>query len=214
MKTEQKNWNDIYEKHGETLPWCLEEVPEFFKSVVANKLVTPCRTLEIACGLGIYANYLSENGFSVIATDISDKAINIARTKYPRQDIEFKVLNAFSLNRIPETFDFIYEMNLLHHIPQMKRQVYLGQIDQLLNKNGKVMMCFFTDKDAQFLKINGRYISNLGLEIYPLSRQEIDELFLPFFDIDKVEKVYYGKRNGRQKERWFCQMIKKCRNTT
>ncbi len=59
--------------------------------------IEPCKTLEIGCGTGDYAIWLAESGFSVLAVDASQIAIEKARDKAGKvgAKCEFAVVDVF-----------------------------------------------------------------------------------------------------------------------
>lgn len=203
-----KRWNEIYTKFGETLPWCIEDVPIFFRKLISSGWVYPSKTLDIGCGIGKYANYLSEQGFDVTAIDLSNEAIRKANNKFKRDNLKFKVGDAFNLKFNNETFDFIYEVSLLHNISPNKREGYIDEIYRVLKKGGKILVCCFSDKDKHFNGKKELYFPELDNTVYPLSVEELDSLFAQKFKIQKIEKVFFGKSGLRQKERLICLMEK------
>ena len=100
----EHNYELIYKKFGANLPWCLEEIPQWFKQLVKSEWISPCKTLDLGCGIGDYANYLAENKFDVTAIDISKKAISLAKKKYSLKNLRFKVHDIFKLKSLTICF--------------------------------------------------------------------------------------------------------------
>jgi ubiquinone/menaquinone biosynthesis C-methylase UbiE len=203
-------WENAYLKFGENLPWCLEQVPEWFKSVVKSGWVKPCKVLDIGCGSGNYANYLSTKGFSVTGIDISKRIISVAKRRYMSNDmIKFKCKNVFKLSSQRQKYDFIYEVSLLHNIIPDKRKQYVRIIYSSLKDNGKLLVCCFSKDDLLFKGKKELYVPEINNTMYPLSRNDIIKLFSGYFRIDKLKKVYFGRANKRKRERFLCLMTKK-----
>jgi len=202
-------WENAYNKFGEDLPWCIEEIPGWFKSVIKSKWVLPCKTLDLGCGVGNYASYLAGKDFDVTAIDISRKAISIAKEKRQDKNLKFKVHNIFKLKDLKQKFDFIYEVSILHNISPDKREKYIKGIHSILNKDGKLMVCSFSKDDLLFGGNEELYISDIDNTMYALSENQIKKLFSGYFIIEKLEKVYFGRKNKRRRERLLCLMTKK-----
>jgi SAM-dependent methyltransferase len=202
-------WENAYNKFGENLPWCIEEIPGWFKTVIKSKWVKPCQTLDLGCGVGHYAGYLASQGFEVTAIDISKKAISLAKEKYPLKNLKFKVHDIFKLNDLKQKFDFIYEVSILHNISPEKRGKYIKGIHSVLNRGGKIMVCSFSKDDLLFGGKEELYIPDIDNTMYALSEDQIRDMFSDYFVIDKLKKVYFGKRNKRKRERFLCLMTKK-----
>lgn len=207
--TNKKIWENAYNKFGENLPWCLEEIPAWFKNVIKSKWIEPCKTLDIGCGVGNYANYLNLQGFNVIAIDFSEKAIAMAESKYSSNKIKFKIHDAFKLESLRQKFDFVCEVSFLHNIEPSKRESYIKGIHSILNKNGKFLMCCFSKDDLLFKGKTKLYVPDIDNTMHALSKEEIISIFSKYFKIDKLKKVYFGRKNKRRRERFLCLMSKK-----
>jgi ubiquinone/menaquinone biosynthesis C-methylase UbiE len=201
-------WENAYNKFGEDLPWCVE-VASWFKTVIKSKWIKPCKTLDMGCGVGNYASYLASQGFGVTAIDISKKAISVAREKHQDKNLKFKVHDIFKLKDLKQKFDFIYEVSILHNIPPEKREKYIKGIHAALKENGKLMVCSFSKDDLIFGGKEKLYIPDIDNTMYALSEKQIRDMFSDYFEIDKLKKVYFGKRNKRKRERFLCLMTKK-----
>ena len=81
--------------------------------------------LEIGCGAGQAAQFFQGQGFSVYAIDNAPTMVKLAANR----GISAQVLDCYELDQINETFDAVYTMNCLLHIP--KKDV--GQIFSLIS---------------------------------------------------------------------------------
>ena len=70
--------------------------------------------LELGCGPGHDARFFQEQGFQVFAVDNAPAMVKLAREK----GISARVLDCYNLDQMSETFDAVYSMNCLLHIPQ------------------------------------------------------------------------------------------------
>jgi tellurite methyltransferase len=88
------------------------------------------RALDIACGRGRNSVYLAEQGFDVVAVDISPVALNEARARaeYERLSIEWRQADLESAQLEDTDFDLILNINFLQRslIPRIKRAVKIG----------------------------------------------------------------------------------------
>ena len=75
--------------------------------------------LEVGCGVGDFAIYLSENKANVTAVDFSSKAIELAKEKSRVQNrmVNFQVADAQALPFEDNSFDLIFSCECLEHIP-------------------------------------------------------------------------------------------------
>jgi ubiquinone/menaquinone biosynthesis C-methylase UbiE len=87
------------------------------------------RVLEIGCGIGTDTISFAQAGASVVAIDLSERSLEIARQRaaiYGVTDrVRFIQANAERLSEAlsPEPFDLIYSFGVIHHTPHPERAV-------------------------------------------------------------------------------------------
>ena len=125
------------------------------------------KLLEIGCGSGRDASFLTKNGFNVIAIDGSKNMIEEAKKIHPElsQKLFHKTLpNDLEFN---QTFDGIYSIATLMHLSENDLKNTLSKIYNLLNENGKFLMSvslFRDDIDENGFDDNGRFFLVLSFE--------------------------------------------------
>ena len=82
--------------------------------------------LEIGCGTGRDARFFQERGFDVFAVDQAPTMVKLCREKGVSAD----VLDCYDLGRIERTFDAVFSMNCLLHIPGRDLVHVLGLISE------------------------------------------------------------------------------------
>ncbi|MFT5891062.1 MAG: trans-aconitate methyltransferase [Dokdonia sp.] len=97
--------------------------------------------LELNCGTGEDAAYFHQQGHHVIATDISEEMIAIAKQKH--QDIRFQTLDIKTIT--PTTFDQKFDLIFsnfggLNCLSETQLRDFLATSETLLTKNGKLIM--------------------------------------------------------------------------
>jgi len=93
------------------------------------------------------------------------------------------------LDEVKETFDFVYDWALLHHIFPQRRRKYVQNVYRILNRGGKCLSVCFSEKDPQFGG-SGRYRKTpLGTILYFSSPDELRALFEPYFYIKELETI-------------------------
>lgn len=97
------------------------------------------RVLEIGCGIGTDTEQFAKAGASVVAVDLSDESLRIARDRIALRGLSDRVTffnaNAEELSStVPvETFDLIYSFGVLHHTPNPARAY--DQLKQYMGPN-------------------------------------------------------------------------------
>lgn len=124
------------------------------------------RACVIGCGVGDDAQALSEFGFEVIAFDISPKAIELCKNRYPNTKVQFIVADLFDYPKEWfESFDVVYECNTIQVLPDEYRKKARTSMSSLLSKGGYILVsCRSRDEHEKEDEIPK-----------PLSKSEIDE---------------------------------------
>lgn len=103
---------------------------EEFVSLV--KEVNKKSILELGSGAGLDAKYFQDNGFTVTASDLSPEMVKVCE----RRGLQAKILDMYDLKALGQTFDAIYSLNVLLHIPRKDIGLILENIADVLNPNG------------------------------------------------------------------------------
>ncbi len=93
------------------------------------------RVLDVGCGLGLAAYRLAETAGEVTAIDLSEFAIDFARSHYSRENLRFvrADVRAFSPDR---TFDAAFCMDVIEHLDPPAGRLLLERIARLLVPGG------------------------------------------------------------------------------
>ena len=100
--------------HALNLQWSSDAVTPILQELIVQLGVRKTdKILEIGCGEGSDALWLLEQGYSVLATDVSNEAISYCKKKNPKFSHLFFQLDACE-ERLPQTFKFIYSVAVIH----------------------------------------------------------------------------------------------------
>ena len=105
------------------------ERSKFLKLLKAERQQT---ILEIGCGPGQDAQFFHSQGFQVLAVDNVPTMVKLTVEK----GVTAQVLDCYDLDQINETFDAVYTMNCLLHIPKKDIRHIFSLIAARLNGNG------------------------------------------------------------------------------
>lgn len=136
MKTKTRFEN--YYREG-CMPW-VHTKPDFnLVEMVRNWPVKPCKTLEIGCGTGTDAIWLTEQGFNVTAIDAVDLPIKLAKEKIELGDLKcnFHVKDFFN-DEIPGgPFQLIFDRGYFHSYKTNKnRKKFARTVYENLSNGG------------------------------------------------------------------------------
>ena len=118
------------------------ERSEFLKFLKDERRET---ILEIGCGTGQDAQFFQSQGFRVLAVDNTPTMVKLTA----EQGVTAQVLDCYNLDQIDNTFDAVYTMNCLLHIPKKDISQILSLIATRLNESGLMYLGLWGDEDFE-----------------------------------------------------------------
>jgi len=106
--------------------------------------------LELGAGAGYDSLYFQEQGFDVVAVDLSGDMVELCLEK----GVTAYVLDFYNLFALRKKFDCIWSMNSLLHVPKSELKDVLYNIDSSLNEDGLFYMGVYGGRDAEEEFIN------------------------------------------------------------
>lgn len=149
------NYYNAYEKrykqvHKEGYSWGSNNPSPIVLETIKKYNYSNGKILELGCGEGRDARFLLENGYNILATDVSNEAIDYCRSINVDNSKSFRVLDACS-SSLNERFDFIYSVAVIHMLVLQKdRDAFLSFVKNHLNENGKALILTMGDGEYEF----------------------------------------------------------------
>ena len=108
-------------------------IKDYYKSNFTGKKLSEASVLDAGCSYGIMDDFLSTSFKEILAVDIDENAIDIAKSVYNKPNITYikKKIEGLSLKK---KFDIVISNMVLEHVPN--QEIYLDKIYSLINKNG------------------------------------------------------------------------------
>lgn len=201
LKSPREFYNKIY---SEKLPAKHEWVagtasPELIKLIWEGAIKPGMKVLEVGCGVGTESVFMAVRGMNVTGIDLSDAAVLLAKqlADFYGVDAEFKQGDATNLAFEDQSFDVVCDQGVFHHLRDEERENYAREIARVLKPKGQFVLRSFSDK------IPG------GPQPRRISSKELMSTFLPYFDIEHLERVLSFSTAQRDKPLgWFSLWIK------
>jgi ubiquinone/menaquinone biosynthesis C-methylase UbiE len=118
-----------------------DRVYHFLNKCIQNN--NKLNILEINCGTGEDARYLSEKKHRVLATDISSEMIKTAKEKHQTSNLKFQVVDITKItsDTFSEKFDLIFSnFGGLNCLSKLELESFLKKSESLLNPYGKIAL--------------------------------------------------------------------------
>ena len=148
--------------------------------------------LELGAGSGLDSLFFKENGFEVLATDLSDEMIKMCQ----KRGVEATALDLYDLGKLERKFDAIFSLNVLLHVPRKDIEKVLDEIHNTLNENGIFFFGVYGGIEEEKTIIDK---SKMGLPRFFsfLSDETIQEIAKDKFEVIKFETIdVQGKQAG------------------
>ena len=136
--------------HEKGLSWSSDScTPIVMETIHKYNISSNHQLLEIGCGEGRDSKAVLENGYNLIATDISNEAIEYCKRIMPNYKNHFSVLDCLS-NKLDKQFDFIYAIAVIHMLVlDEDRDGFYQFIYNHLNDTGIALICTMGDGNIE-----------------------------------------------------------------
>src|SRR3989442_13750584 len=112
------SWNHAYVSGEYKNHWHYSNPSQELATLLASGIVRKGSALDIGCGAGVETMFLAENGFRASGIDLSDKAIQLAKSSSKRRRLRINFRTGTALDRpYPDKeFVFLNDRGCLHNL--------------------------------------------------------------------------------------------------
>jgi SAM-dependent methyltransferase len=186
-------------KSGDTL-WDIGK-PDFnLIQTVTGMPINPCRVLEIGCGTGDNAIWLSQQNFHVVGIDASEVAIEKARSKAVEANVKcaFLVSDILTSRIDGAPFGFAFDRGCFHTLGSDKeRRRFAEKVHGHLGENG-LWLSLLGNADEQ----------RDGPGPPQRTARDIVNAVEPHFEILSLVSGFFGSNRPNPPRAWVCLMRK------
>ena len=143
----QPTWDEIYEsRRPDELPWATDTLDADLASLLDG--VARGTLLDVGTGLGTAAIAAADRGFSVVATDVSPRALALARERAGSRPIVW-VRDDVLDTQLGSAFDVVIDRGVLHVLPRARHADYAAAMRRLVRPGGTLILkCHTTCDDV------------------------------------------------------------------
>ena len=156
------------------------------------------KILDIGCGTGHVARYLSKKGFNVVGVDLSERMLVTAKQKSPQSD--FYLMDVREIKFKPQSYDAVLCLFVLNHVDHKEAKKVIGKMSKILRKKGHLFIAvpegegeevvpeplnprhkmYFSYYQKEFLKkeLEKNGLKLLGVEDRYLRKEGCNEFFI------------------------------------
>jgi len=147
--------------------------------------------LELGSGVGLDAKYFQDNGFEVLATDLSNEMVKMCR----KRGLDAKVVDLYNLSSLGKKYDGVYSMNVLLHIPMKDLCKVLKIIALSLNEGGIFFYGVYSNGSDEETTFTDKSRMNLPRLFSFLSDKTLLDVVKERFKIINFRKVEINDNN-------------------
>lgn len=182
-----KYWNEYYKKN------IAPSEPSKFAKDILKYLQSGKKLIELGCGNGRDAIFLSNNKIDVVAVDQCESSINNLKSSVSSDNIDF-VADDFIETKLleKESFDYVYSRFTLHSISEEQENKLINRVYEALKKDGLLLIEVRSVKDEIFglgeQIARNTYIYNNHSRRFIILDELIEKLTLNGFKVDFADE--------------------------
>lgn len=160
------------QRNGESMQaWKIDELDRFLASLDGREK----KVLDLGSGPGHQAVYLRENGCDVTCIDLSEEMIGICREK----GFEALVMDFYDLNLPLQSFDAVWSMNTLLHVPKSALIQVLRNVERVMKPDGLFYLGLYGGYESEGIWEGDSYRPQRFFAFYEDARiqEKVNEVF-------------------------------------
>ncbi|MBY6037771.1 class I SAM-dependent methyltransferase [Fictibacillus nanhaiensis] len=154
--------------------WKIDELNFFIKALRQEELHT---VLDIGSGSGQHGNYLKDHNMDVTCIDLSPNMVETCHAK----GLKAEVMDYYNLLFKESSFQAVWAMNTLLHVPKVSLPAVLKNIHTVLADNGLFYMGVYGGKDSEGVWEDDPYVPKRFFSFY--TNENILEVIDPLFEV-------------------------------
>lgn len=182
-KKEFPDWDAYYKENNvKEMPWYELNLDPDLKNEIISRNLSVGKFLDLGTGPGTQAIQLSNLGFDVTGSDLSENAIK--KAKNLSEKVNFVTDDFLNSKLLENEYDFILDRGCFHVFDIEQRQNYVDQIKRILRKKGILFLKCMSDKEKDLPEDKGPH---------KLSQSELKQVFSNDFEVQSIkDTVYHG----------------------
>jgi len=178
---------DAYDQHAEDysisrplVPPVIKRLDYFLTLLSTPNHSTDIKILDVGCGPGRDAAYLSDHGLVVTGIDLSQKLIDIARKNNPR--IDFQVMDMRHLSFADDSLAGLWVNTSFLHLPKSSAAATLKEFNRVLVPGGILFLGLQSHKNDL-----GKVVSEIGDRQFMITTTDFNDSPRLFSLYDEAE---------------------------
>ncbi|MEB3103543.1 class I SAM-dependent methyltransferase [Ferviditalea candida] len=172
-----------HRERTEIEPWKFLEREQFLKQILREQRM---KLLEIGAGTGRDSLYFQQKGLSVTSVDLSEEMVKLCKAK----GLNALCMDFYQLDFDAKSFDAVYALNCLLHVPKAQLDAVLGQVSKVLKPNGLFFYGVYGGQDTEGIWEGDNYEPKRFFSMF--EDEAIQEVARRHFKIEDFHTVSMG----------------------
>lgn len=194
MEKYKKETIDAYNKNAKIFSHKFKNLTDLKRRYEFHKFMDLLQgkdILDLGCGSGDHSEYFAKNGLNVTCIDLSKEMIKLCKEK----KLNALIMDIESLKFNPESFDGIWAVTSLLHIPKAKIPLVINNLHRILKNEGILYVCVKEGEGEGLIK-SEEYDSQRFFSFW--KKEELLNMFNKKFSLIKFEEAKLGHTNFLQ----------------
>ncbi|KCZ72707.1 methylase involved in ubiquinone/menaquinone biosynthesis [Candidatus Methanoperedens nitroreducens] len=162
---EEKYWSKYARSYDEGVEYV---VGKTLRQAIVKRLLGERdlgEVIEFGCGTGYFTKVIAKNARNIIATDLSDEMLEVARIHLKDfQNVTIQKANCESTSFPSQRFDTVFMANVIHTIENPYKA--LQESHRILRDGGLLLITSYTDYGVNWfekIELSLRYLQKFGM---------------------------------------------------
>lgn len=182
IQTSYNNAKD-YRSDMHVTQWKRNEVEK-----VLEKLDNNAYMLDLGAGSGVMAKYFVDDGMNIMCVDLSKSMVELCI----EQGLKAQVMDFYDLTFDDNSFDCVWSMNTLLHVPKSDIRVVLKEVKRVLKDDGIFYLGLYGGKSSEGIYEEDFYEPKRFFACYTMD--ELIEILKAYFEVVICEEVVLEKK--------------------
>jgi ubiquinone/menaquinone biosynthesis C-methylase UbiE len=150
LSRDKFSWNNSYVSGEYKNHWHYSNPSQEVATLLASGIVRKGSALDIGCGAGVETMFLAENGFRAAGIDVSDKAIELAKSSAKRRGlrIDFRTGTALNLPYPDNEFVLLNDRGCLHNLDLDEWTGYASEVARVAKPSACFLLRGASNKES------------------------------------------------------------------
>ncbi len=173
VKKTKNDYCAISTAFSRTRQWIWPELLDYLNSVAKGEKV-----LDFGCGNARLLEFFKDKEIDYTGLDFCDNFIKEAKEKYKKKSTKFVVGDVLNAPLPDASFDKIFSIAVLHHIPSQKlREQFFTEIKRLLKKDGLAVVTVWNLRQRKYFWY---YVKSIINKLFGKYKMDFGDVFIPW----------------------------------